>query len=377
MTDNKKICVRCVSDTSIPNIRFDNKGVCNFCKVHDKLEELYPLDEHGQQRLNQLIAKIKDKGENKKYDCVVGISGGTDSTYSLYMAKKLGLRPLAVHLNNTWNTDIAMENMKKTVTKLGVDFREIHCDWEEFKDLQISFLKASVPEAEIPTDVAIHAILHQVAAEEGIKYVLLGHSFRTEGIAPIGWTYMDGKYINSVQKMFGNTELKSFPNLTISSVFYYTFIKRIKVIPLLNYFKYSKEDARKILEKELDWTYYGGHHFESVYTHFIIVCLLWKKFKIDKRKINFSAHIRSGLMTREQALERLKEEPSVKEGIAGYCIERLGLTTKDFEDIMALPPKSFYDYPTYYPIISAFKFPIKIACKLNMFSPVLYEKFFG
>ena len=374
---NQRICVRCVSDTSIPNIRFDENGVCNFCKIHDRLEEEYPLNEPGQQRLNELIDKIKAKGKNKKYDCVVGISGGTDSTYCLYKSKKLGLRPLAVHLDNGWDSEIAIKNIKNAVRKLDIDLKMITCNWEEFKDLQISFLKASVPDAEIPTDVAIHGVLHQVAAEEGIKYIINGHSFRTEGIAPIGWTYMDGKYIQSVQKIFGNTKLKSFPNLTISSVFYYTFIKRIKVIPLLNYFRYSKEDARKILEKEVDWTYYGGHHFESIYTHFIIVYLLMKKFKIDKRKTNFSAHVRSGMMSREQALEELRKEPPVKEGIVEHCIEKLGLTSKEFNEIMAREPRTFHNYPTYYPVIKVIKFPVKIACKLNIFSPVFYEKFFG
>jgi len=374
---DKKICSQCVSDTTIPNIIFDDTGVCNFCKIHDRLEDEYPLGELGQQRLGRLIGKIKFVGRNKQYDCVIGISGGTDSTFCLYQAKKLGLRPLAVHLNNTWNTDTATENMKRAVEKLNVDYKEIHCDWEEFSDLQISFLRASVSEAEIPTDVAIHAVLHQVAAQEGIGYLINGHSFRTEGIVPIGWTYMDGKYINSVQKIFGNRRLKNYPNLTLPNVLHYTFVKRIKAIPLLNYFAYSKKEARKILEQELDWTYYGGHHFESIYTQFIIVYVLMKKFKIDKRKINLSAHVRSGLMTRQQALKELKEEPVVKEGIVEYCIKKLGLTAKELEEIMALEPKTFRDYPTYYPIIRAMRFPIKIACNCNIFSPVVYEKFFG
>ncbi len=377
MTDSQTICARCVSDTTIPDIRFDDKGECNFCRIHDTLVKTFPLDDRGRENLDRLVRKIKAAGKDRKYDCVVGISGGTDSTYTLYLARQLGLRPLAVHLNNTWNTDIAAENTKKAVGKLEVDLQEIHCDWDEFRRLQVAFLKASVPDAEIPTDVAIHAILHKVAAEEGIRFVLNGHSFRTEGIAPIGWTYMDGRYINSVYGIYGNGKLKHFPNLTMSRFAYYTFIKRIKAVAFLNYFDYSKENARKILEKELDWTYYGGHHFESIYTRFIIVRLLLRKFGIDKRKINFSAHIRSGFMTRDEALEKLRETPSIEEKDVKYCLDRLGITDGEFEEIMRAEPKNFHDYKTYYSLLKAARPLIKAACRLNLISPVLYLKFFS
>ncbi len=377
MADNQTICTRCVSDTTIPDIRFDDKGECNFCRIHDTLVKIFPLDDCGRENLDRLVRKIKAAGKDQKYDCVVGISGGTDSTYTLYLAGQLGLRPLAVHLNNTWNTDIAAENIKKAVGKLEVDLKEIHCDWDEFRRLQVAFIKASVPDAEIPTDVAIHAILHKVAAEEGIRFVLNGHSFRTEGIAPIGWTYMDGRYINSVYGIYGNGKLKHFPNLTMSAFLYYTFIKRVKAVAFLNYFDYSKENARKILEKELDWTYYGGHHFESIYTRFVIACLLWRKFGIDKRKINFSAHIRSGFMTRDEALEKLREPPSIEDDIIEHCLDRLGITHGEFEEIMRSEPKNFHDYKTYYPLLKAARPLIKAACRLNLISPVLYLKFFS
>jgi len=203
MLNNHRICSRCILGTTVPDIRFDEKGVCNYCKIHDKFEEKYPLNENGKEKLRELINKIKLKGKNKKYDCVVGISGGTDSTYCLYLIKKMGLRPLAVHLDNGWDSQIAVDNMKKAVEKLGVDLKTIKVDWEEFRDLQISFLKASVPDAEIPTDIAIYSILYRVAAELGVHFVLNGHSFRTEGTAPISWTYMDGKYLESVHKRFG------------------------------------------------------------------------------------------------------------------------------------------------------------------------------
>lgn len=377
MTTNQKICSRCISDISIPGIRFDEKGICNFCRIHDELEKQYPRDELGQQKLNQIINEIKRKGKNKKYDCVVGISGGTDSTYCLYMAKKLGLRPLAVHFDNGWDSDIAINNMKNAVTKLDVDLKTVTCDWEEYKNLQISFLKASVPDAEMPTDIAIISALYRVAAEEGIHYVINGHSFRTEGTMPLRWSYGDGRYIKSVHKKFGKAKLKTFPNLTIADLLYYVFVKRIHVVPLLAYIDYRKEEAKKILEKELGWTYYGGHHFESIYTRFISSYLLPKKFGIDKRKIDYSALIRSEQMTREEALEKLKEPFIAEKELVEHCIKKLGLSSEQFEEIMSSEPKSFLDYPTYYPIIRALRVPIKLACKLGLLPEIFYEKYLG
>lgn len=373
---NRRICVRCVSDTSIPNIRFDDGGICNFCKMHDNLEKQFPQGELGQQRLSQLVEKIKAEGKNKRYDCIVGISGGTDSTYCLYLCKQLGLRPLAVHFDNGWDSDIAVNNMRNAVAKLGVDVRTVTCDWGEYRDLQISFLKASVPEAEIPTDIAIFSVLYQTAAEEGLHYIINGHSFRTEGLAPIGWTYMDGRYIESVQRTFGTAELKSFPNLTISKLLYHVLVKRIQVVPLLAYVDYDKEEVKRILQEELDWIDYGGHHFESTYTHFIID-LLWKKFKIDKRIIEYSALVRSGQMTRDQALKELEQAPIEDEEIAEYCVKKLGLTAKEFTEILLAKPKTFLDYSTYYPVIKALGFPIKLACTLGLLPHIFYQKYLG
>lgn len=376
MINSRKICSRCISDTSIPGIRFDNRGICNFCKAHDELGKQFPLNESGQRKLNKLLDRIKTKGKNKKYDCIAGVSGGTDSTYCLYVAKKLGLRPLAVHLDNGWDSEIAVNNMQKTTAELGVDLRTITCDWDEFKDLQISFLKASVSDVEIPTDIAIISTLFQVAVKEGVHYVLNGHSFRMEGLSPTGWTYMDGAYIRSVHKSFGGTKLRRFPNLTISALLYYVLVKRIQYVPLLQYIDYRKEDAKKILEAELDWADYGGHHLESIYTRFTINSLLPKKFNIDKRIVEYSAYIRSGQMTREQALKELEQPLPEDDEIVKYVIERLGLSDEEFEQILSSEPKTFLDYPTYYPIIRASRVPIKLACMLNLLPHIFYEKYF-
>ena len=372
----QSICSKCVLDTTVPELVFDHEGVCQYCNIYAELDALYPLNSKGEEKLKALIASIKKDGKNKEYDCILGVSGGTDSTFTLYKAIQLGLRPLAVHFDNGWNSKLAVTNIKKVCEKLDVDLFTYVVDWEEFKDLQISFLKASTPDAEIPTDIGIHATLIKIAAREGLKYVLNGHSFRTEGVSPIGWTYMDGKYIKSVQKRFGKARLNTFPNYTLTDLLYHNFIKGIKVVPILNYFDYDKASAKTLLSNELDWEYSGGHHHESVYTKFFQSYLLPRKFNIDKRKTEYSAMILSGHISREEVLKKLKDNVyPYDQDVVDYTIHKLGLSTEEFEKILSLPLKRFKDYPTYYPLIKAMRIPIKIACDLNILPKLLYYKF--
>ncbi len=379
MTDNLRICTRCVSDTTIPGIQFDEQGVCKFCKMQEQLEKQYPQGAAGQEMLNKIVEKIKASGKNKRYDCIVGTSGGRDSTYTLYLAVKLGLRPLAVHFDNGWNSEIAVSNIKNATNRLDVDLYTHVADWESFKDLQLAFLKASVSDAEIPTDVAIFGTLHRLAASEGVKYIINGHSFRTEGVMPIGWTYMEGKYINSVYKKFGHgKDQSSIPNFGLFDLIYYTIIRGIKTIPILNYVEYNQNEVGQILEKECGWTYYGGHHHESYYTHFFQSYYLPRKFGIDKRKLEYSALIRSGQMTREAAMAEIHGKPyPFEEELVDYTIKKLGLTVEEFEAIMKAPNKTFHDYPTYYPLIKACRLPVKIATDLKLLPDLLYMKYLG
>lgn len=377
MKKERQICSRCVCDTTIAGIKFDQNGVCNYCKIHDEMEKEYPRGKEGQKQLKEILEKIKTKGRGKKYDCIVGVSGGRDSTFLLYTTVKLGLRPLAVHFDNGWDSEIAVSNIKNALDKLRVDLRTLVVDWYEFRDLQKSFLLASVSDAEIPTDVGIFGTLHKIAAEEGISYILNGHSFRTEGVMPIGWTYMDGRYIESVQKKFGHYKLRTFPNFTLTDFFYYTFIKKIKTVPLLSYFEYNHKKAEKILTEEVGWEYYGSHHHESYYTHFFQSYLLPKKFGIDKRKIEYSALIRSGQKTRQQALKEINEVSySCDEELVSYTIFKLRFTPSEFKKIFQAKPKTFHDYSTYYPLVRTLRIPIKTASNLNLIPHVLYQKFF-
>ena len=373
----QQVCTRCLMDTTVPGIQFDKNGICTYCRIHDELEKKHPLDETGRNRFQALIDTIRRDGRGREYDCVVGVSGGRDSTYTLYMAVKMGLRPLAVHFDNGWNSDTAVSNIKKLTDKLDVDLHTHVADWEEFKDLQKAFLRASVSDAEVPTDYVILSVLYRAAKEYGVKYILNGHSFRTEGVAPIGWTYMDGRYLRGIQAKFGSRKITSFPIMSLSELLYYTFVKRIQVINVPEFIQYEHDTVNEVLEKELGWQYYGGHHHESVYTEFFQSYYLPKKFNIDKRKLEYSALIRSGQMSRAAALKDLEEPYQYNPEIVDYTITKLGLSGEEFQQILEETPKSFKDYPSYYTAIQACRSPIRVACNLNLLPQIFYEKYLG
>lgn len=376
-------CTRCVMDTTAPGIIFDDKGGCSFCKLHDKLDSTYPLNEEGQRRLNAIIEKIKKTGKNKRYDCIIGVSGGRDSTYLLYLAvKKWGLKPLAVHFNDGFDNPVAGENIKNAVRILNVDLRTITSDWRESKDIRIAYLKASVPNLEVGTDLGIFAALYGVAAKEDIKYILTAHSFRTEGISPLTWNYLDYRYLKNVLRRFGTVNLRKWKpddpgyNLGFSHLFYYMVIRGIKTITPMYYVNYVRSQAEPIIKSQLNWVYPGAHYFDDLWQS-LLYYVYRVKFNVDKRKFNYSALIRSGQMTRQEALERIKtvyviEDPK----IISLCIKRLGITRENLEEFMSYPPKTFMDYPTYYNFIKLFKFPIKVASKLNLIPAGTYDKLF-
>jgi N-acetyl sugar amidotransferase len=372
-----KICTRCILDTTVTDIWFDEKGECKYCKINDEMEKDHPLGPESDIKLKEIIEKIKRDGKGKPYDCIAGTSGGRDSTYTLLKAVEWGLRPLAVHFDNGWNTEISVKNIKKTCEKLNIPLYTIVADWEEFKDLQVAFLKSSTPDSDIPTDYAIYSVLFKMAAKEGVKYILNGHSFRTEGTSPISWTYMDGRYLKAVHKKFGKIKkIKSFPVLTLPRLLYYAFAKGIKDVRVLEFIDYRKKDVDHVLTSQLDWEYYGGHHHENVYTKFFQSYYLPKKFNIDKRKTELSALIRSGQITREVALKEISSssyeyDPAVVE----YAINKLGLSKEEWEIIMKSPVKTHDDYPNYLPLIKLLKLPIKIATKLKLLPHILYLKY--
>src|SRR3989344_115468 len=235
-------CKRCIYNTErVPNLSFNKNGQCNYCDLHDQIERDYPTGEEGWKKLQKIAEEIKKNGKNKKYDCVIGVSGGCDSTYMLHIAKKeLGLRPLAVHFDNTWNSKIAVENIQNVLKKLDIDLYTEVIDNEEMNDMIYSFLKASVPEIDSITDLALATVLYRASKKYGIKYILDGHNYRTEGTVPLGLIYFDGKYISSIHKKFGKIKMKTYPNLPLTKFMYYLF-KGIKRVRPLYYRKYDKE----------------------------------------------------------------------------------------------------------------------------------------
>jgi N-acetyl sugar amidotransferase len=339
-------------DTSDPDIRFDSEGRCNHCTIflQRMAAEVFPGEE-GQRRLAPLVERIKRDGAGKEYDCVIGVSGGVDSTYVAYAVKQQGLRPLAVHFDNGWNSELAVDNIKKTLDKLGIELYTHVVDWEEFRDIQTAFLKASVPNAEIPTDHAINALLYGLAARHGVRYVITGSNVATEAILPYAWAYYNNDYrhLKAIHRRFGTLKMRTMPTLTLPKYLYYIFVRRIKLIRILNYVDYSKPKAMDVLQNELGWRAYGAKHFESVYTRFFQGYILPRKFGFDKRRAHFSCLVCTGDMTREAALQEMAKDAyhalPVEEEKA-FVIKKLGLTPETFEAIMAAPPKDTSDYPS-------------------------------
>lgn len=363
MLKEYRICTKTVMDTiSDPDISFDENGICNYYyEFSDKIKIRVPPPEIAERELKAIVDKVKSSGKGKQYDCIIGVSGGVDSTYTAWLVKKLGLRPLAVHLDNGWDSELAVKNVENILGRLGIDLYTEVLDWEMFRDLQLSFLKASTPDGEIPTDHTILAVLYKTAAKFNVRYIISGMNFRSEGMLPPTWArgYLDWKYIRSVQKQFGTKSLRTFPHLTVTGFLYYNLVRGIRSISLLNYINFNRAEAIQVIEQELGWRNYGGKHHESVYTRLYQSYILPTKFGIDKRKAHLSCLIIStGEVSREQALEELKSPPTDPKTIEEdkeYLLKKLNITLKEFEDIMSMSVKSILDYPNNHSLERGFR----------------------
>lgn len=338
--------------TDDPDITFNEKGICSHCDRYDFLAKSRLIDPNERlNKLNLLVNEIKLAGKGKPYDCIIGISGGVDSTYVAWLVKTLDLRPIAVHLDNGWNSELAVTNIQRTLETLGIDLYTHVIDWEEFKDLQIAFLRASTPDGEVPTDHAIFALLYQTANRLGLKHVITGTNVATEAILPEKWGYgyFDWRYVKDVHRRFGKLRLTTYPHFSLLKLAFYVFFKKIRMVSILNYIDYDKTEAMRILENELGWTYYGGKHYESIYTRFYQAYLLPEKFNIDKRKAHYSNLICSDQLTREDALKLMKDPVYPSNLLAqdkAYVIKKLQLKEKEFNEIMNAPTKTFEQYRT-------------------------------
>lgn len=358
---NYQICSKTVMDNiSDPDITFNKDGVCNYVAEYEqRFKQRYIPNELKEEKLNKLIDEIKVEGKNAEYDCIIGVSGGVDSTYTAYMVKKLGLRPLAVHLDNGWNSELAVSNIEKTLKILDIDLYTIVLDWEEFKDIQKAFLLASTPDSEVPSDHAIFATLYKLASKYKIKYLIMGSNIKTEGFLPLTWSYghYDWNYIKGIHKKFGTVKnLKDFPVLRLVNIFIYMYVLKIKRISILDYIDFDKDEAIETLKKELEYVPYQEKHYESVYTRFYQGYIMPLKFKMDKRKTHYSTMICSGLMDRETALELLKKDtyptPQLKIIDKAFVLKKFGYTEVEFENIMSLPVKTFKEYPNNYKMVN-------------------------
>lgn len=344
-------------DTTDPEIYFDDEGRCNHCKSAERLyknNRLLHDKKYRDTELENLVSNIKDASKNKKhnkYDCIIGLSGGVDSSYTAYKVKELGLNPLAVHFDNTWNSELANNNIELLCEKLDIELFTYVVEWSEFRDLQLSFLKAGTPDSEVPTDHAIVSLMHNQARKWKTNYVLSGQNSATESILPKAWStgQDDVRYMKSIQKKFGTEKLKSTP---YRNIFRQT-LDRINLIkiPFLNYVDYEKGKAKQFLIDEIGWRDYGGKHSESLYTKIFQSYILPTKFGFDKRKAHLSSLIVAGQISRETALDELKkplyDEMELKMDIE-YLISKFDISEDEFKEIMEGPIKKYEDYPNSY-----------------------------
>ena len=365
-------CSKCIMDSfNDPDIKFDENGICNHCLQFDVAFNKFPKGSEKKLALESMIDKIKKNGLNKKYDCLLGVSGGVDSSYLAYLCKLYDLRPLIIHFDNGWNSELATNNIQHILSNLEFDFQTHVINWEEFKDLQLSYFKAGVVDLEFPTDHAIMASMFHIAKQHRIKYVLSGHNIVTEGTyLPKSWVHSKLDYINlkDIHSKYGKLKLSTYPYLSFFKKLYYNFIVKFEYVQLLNYVDYNKEVIKKKLVEELSWRDYGGKHFESIFTRFYQGYILPNKFQIDKRRFHYSCLIQSKQITKDDAIQALKKpiyNPEMLVTDKEFVLKKLDFTNESFEKYMKSPIKKHSDFKTedklwnrYFKLIKFFK-PLK------------------
>src|SRR5688572_14697019 len=346
-------CTRCIlTKSDYPDMQFDQHGVCDVCRINDEWSKKYIIKgDAGKKKLNHLLLEIKSSGKNNEYDCLLGISGGIDSTYLAWLCKEWGLRPLVVHVDNGWNSVMASKNIDKTVRQLNYGLYTDVLNWEEMKDLQLAFFKSDVIDIDLPFDNAFMAVLNSTAKKFRIKHILSGHNVATEGYLPPNFTHykLDKKNILDIHKKFGSIRIKSFPLMGFKKQWIYENIFGIRMYNPLDWTDYNKVEAKKLIEEELSWTDYGEKHYENIFTRFYQGYILPRKFGVEKRKAHLSVLICSGQITREEALDQI-QQPAYEEKLLEqdrlFFIKKLGLTEAEFETIMKRKevPHTHYKY---------------------------------
>ena len=357
-----RICVNCVMDTTDAKITFDGKGVCDHCNTFKRtILPNWHTDARGRQALQKMVNKIKKAGSEKDFDCIIGMSGGIDSSYLTYIAKeRLGLRPLVFHVDAGWNSQEAVNNIEKLVDKLGLDLYTEVIDWEEMRDLQLAFIKSGVPHVDTPQDHAFFATMYRFAEQYGVKYILTGGNFSTECIRnPIEWMYYqsDSMQLRDIHRRFGTRPLANFPTTSIlRHKIYLPYFKGIKVVRPLDYVPYVKQQAVDLLVEKFGWQPYPQKHFESRFTRFYEGYWLFRKFGYDTRRVQFSSLILTGQMTRGEALKKLEQPPLDEAGAARefeYVATKLGISIEELREYFNAENKTYKDYKSQESIYAA------------------------
>jgi len=353
MTNAKyQICVRCVMDTTDPHIRFDEKGICNHCHAFDIERGRRGNAEERQSALAAIVATIRHRGHGYDHDCILGVSGGVDSSYLAWLACQLGLRPLAVHLDGGWNSETAVRNIQNLVTHLNLDLVTYVVDWEEMRALQAAFFRAGVANADIPQDHAINAALYHLAAQYGLRYILTGTNSATESCLPRAWghTNRDLRSLKGIYRHFGGRRFRTYPTVGIAEEFlYYRLYRGIKRIAILDYVPYSRHDAATLLQDKTGWSSYGDKHHESVLTRFFQAYYLPQKFGFDKRRAHLSSRVLSGEISRGRALAEMTKDPyspSLLRQDSTYICDKLGILAEELEALILSPGRSYRQYPS-------------------------------
>lgn len=353
MSETITQCKRCLlNNLDDENITFNERGECRYCTYYDQAMGKLGDDRERKRWIDNKISEIKKAGAGKEFDCILGVSGGVDSTYLAYWAHQNGLRPLVVHFDNGWNSELAVANIRNICNKLGFSLNTFVINWEEFKEFQLAYLRAGVVDIEVLTDHAIMATIYAVARKYGIRYTINGFNYATEAVMPKGWVFNKGDWenIKDIYRKFGSRKpIKTFPHVSFLKKLFYHWFLRLESIQVLNYIPYNKKEAKDIITRELGWRDYGGKHYESVFTKFYQAYILPVHFGIDKRRAHLSNLICSGQISKEEALRELQQplyQQTECDEEKSYVCKKLGLSLQEFDLLMKGQVRKHEDFKT-------------------------------
>lgn len=349
-----QVCSRCVMDTTDPDITFDEQGVCSHCRYFDNnVRAAWPTPQQGQIELQRMLQRVKAYGQGKQYDCIIGLSGGIDSSFVTIKAVEWGLRPLVIHVDAGWNSELAVMNIEQLCRRLKLHLVTHVVDWEEMQDMQLAFLRSNLANQDVPQDHAFFAALYGYAIKAGIRYVISGGNFATESILPQSWGYdaKDATHLKAVHARFGRRKRGNFPVVSFFDLYFrYPILLGMKVLRPLDYIPYNKQEAIRILEREYGWRYYGGKHYESRWTRFFQAYYLPHKFGYDKRKAHLSSLVLSGQLSRNEALQQLREPLYDEKLLAedkAFVAKKLGISLQELSALIDEPPRHYSEFPNH------------------------------